>query len=96
LAGEGARSSFWCQIIADCTQRRVIVPPGNEFGARGAALLAAVGIGRYANVESTAEMDDGKIYRPRVQAAARYDQVYGTYRMLRDDLRRAWRHAAGR
>ena len=50
LSGGGAKSAFWSQMIADCTGRRVVVPAGSEFGARGAGLLAAVGIGWYASV----------------------------------------------
>jgi sugar (pentulose or hexulose) kinase len=50
LSGGGAKSAFWSQMIADCTGCRVVVPPGSEFGARGAALLAAVGIGWYADI----------------------------------------------
>jgi len=50
LAGGGARSTFWCDMIANVTQRSVVVPEGVEFGARGAALLAATAMGYFPSV----------------------------------------------
>jgi xylulokinase len=40
VAGGGARSDFWCQMIADVTGIDVIRTGGNEHGARGAYLFA--------------------------------------------------------
>jgi sugar (pentulose or hexulose) kinase len=104
LAGGGAKSAFWSQIIADVTGCRVVVPAGSEFGARGAALLAAVGLGWYASVGEAAAATDATdaaegsahIFTPQARAAAVYDQVYAVYRSLQRDLLPAWRLAAGR
>jgi len=41
IAGGGARSATWVQMIADALGRTVTVPDGSEFGALGAAMLAA-------------------------------------------------------
>ncbi|WP_425053495.1 FGGY-family carbohydrate kinase [Psychromarinibacter sp. S121] len=41
IAGGGARSETWVQMIADALGRTVKVPDGSEFGALGAAMLAA-------------------------------------------------------
>jgi sugar (pentulose or hexulose) kinase len=106
LSGGGAKSAFWSQIIADCTGCRVVVPAGSEFGARGAALLAAVGLGWYAAVEeavaateaaseATAEQP-ARVFTPQTRVAAVYDQLYAVYRTLQRDLLPAWRLAAGR
>lgn len=51
LVGGGGRSRFWCQMLADITQSPVLVPEGMEFGARGAALLAATAIGQYGSIK---------------------------------------------
>ncbi len=51
LAGGGAQSAFWSQMIADILGVPVEVPVGTQFGAKGAALLAGVGIGWYGSVE---------------------------------------------
>ncbi|MCV3210813.1 carbohydrate kinase [Mesorhizobium sp. YC-39] len=50
LVGGAARSPFWTQMIADVTGVPVEVPEGSEFGAKGAALLAAVAIGWYGDI----------------------------------------------
>lgn len=44
MAGGGARSALWCQILADVLHRSVEVGPDPTYAtARGAALLGAVG-----------------------------------------------------
>jgi sugar (pentulose or hexulose) kinase len=50
LAGGGARSPFWSQMIADVTGLAVEIPEGSQFGAKGAALCAATAIGRFASI----------------------------------------------
>ena len=45
LSGGAAKSRFFCQMVADVTGKHIVVPAGSEFGAKGAAMLAAVGIG---------------------------------------------------
>ncbi len=52
LTGGGSRSAFWCGMIADVLQREVHVPAGTEFGARGAAMLAAVAVGAWPDAEA--------------------------------------------
>jgi sugar (pentulose or hexulose) kinase len=50
LSGGGARSSFWAQMIADVTDYMVEIPDGTQFGAKGAALCAAVAIGDFGSI----------------------------------------------
>lgn len=50
LSGGGARSPFWAQMIADVTGCAVEIPEGTQFGAKGAALCAAVAIGDFGSV----------------------------------------------
>ena len=110
LSGGGAKSAFWSQIIADCAGCRVVVPPGSEFGARGAALLAGVGVGWYADVTravtetsrgedrtaSAAAAHSPRVFLPRQEMTDVYDRLYAVYRSLQRDLLPAWRLAAGR
>jgi sugar (pentulose or hexulose) kinase len=102
LSGGGAKSAFWSQIIADATGCRVVVPAGSEFGAQGAALLAAVGLGWYASVgdavraTAAAAEQPARVFTPQPPMTAVYDQLYAVYRSLQRDLLPAWRLAAGR
>lgn len=45
--GGGAKSALWCQIQADITGLRVLIPKERESACLGAAIIAAVGDGRY-------------------------------------------------
>ena len=57
LTGGGSRSALWCQMLADVTCRPVLVPAGVEFGALGAALIAATSVGQFGSVaEASAAM----------------------------------------
>jgi xylulokinase len=51
INGGGAKSPLWCKIIADVLNVKVDKINSTEGPAFGAAILAAVGCGRYANVE---------------------------------------------
>ena len=108
LSGGGAKSAFWSQVIADCTGCRVVVPPGTEFGARGAALLAGVGLGWYPGVaaavaetsrvqgRSKSAARTSREFLPAPERTAVYDSLYAVYRSLQRDLLPAWHLAAGR
>ena len=55
LAGGGSRSPQWCQLFADATGLTVEVADAVEAGARGAAMLTAVGLGLFPDVDTVAE-----------------------------------------
>lgn len=50
LVGGGARNDRWAQMIADVTGLTVRIPEGTQFGARGAAWLAAAATGHLPNL----------------------------------------------
>ena len=52
--GGGARSSTWCQIIADITGKPVFRSMTPEVAALGAGILAAWAVGRFADVQMAA------------------------------------------
>lgn len=52
VCGGGARSSFWCQMIADVTGHRVFRPRGEELGARGALFHGRVRTGEVPDLRS--------------------------------------------
>ena len=51
INGGGAKSPLWCKIIADVLNVKVDKINSEEGPAFGAAILAAVGCGKYASVE---------------------------------------------
>lgn len=98
LSGGGARSRIWGQIIADCTGARVVVPAGSEFGTKGTALLAGVGIGWYDTIQAAASstVEIERIYEPDQTQRPLYDENYAVYCALRDALRPVWQQASRR
>jgi L-xylulokinase len=63
LSGGGAKSPVWPQMIADMLGRPVKVAAEKETGALGAAIAAAVGAGRYGDLDEAVE---AMVAAPRV------------------------------
>jgi sugar (pentulose or hexulose) kinase len=98
LSGGGARSHIWGQIIADVTGIPVVVPKGSEFGTRGAALLAGVGIGWFDSIvdAAAAVVQIDRVYAPDSRLKPLYDENYALYVTMRDAMRPIWQQAAAR
>jgi sugar (pentulose or hexulose) kinase len=96
LIGGGARSRLWPQLIADCIARPVVTLGGEEFGARGAAVLAGCAVGVFADPRTAAASHAPAVtarYLPEPAAVAQYDAIHARYVVLRDALRPLWRAA---
>jgi sugar (pentulose or hexulose) kinase len=52
LGGGGARSEVWSEMFADVRDGPVLVPAGEEAGARGAAMCAGMAVDRFPDPES--------------------------------------------
>jgi xylulokinase len=77
LLGGGAQSSEWCQIYADSLGRVVEqVPDPMVAQLRGAALLAAINLGRH-------RLEDVAGLRPRGRTYTPNEEVAGLYRVRR-------------
>lgn len=92
MAGGGANSAVWCQIFADVLGRRIVVPAGTEFGAKGAAIVAGVGLGAY---DSYAAGTDATVnivreYEPVRARTDIYDEFFAVYRDLRTATAQSW------
>ena len=92
VTGGGARSPFWCQMFADCTGRRMIVPSGEEFGGKGVAILAGLGTGIYKDFSDARErtFKVSREYEPNMANKAQYDQVYDLYKNIYLALQDQW------
>ena len=84
LCGGGARSETWCQICADMLNIPVHRPETEQGVSFGAAMLAAVGCGRFRTTEEAgrALVHVKKSYYPRSEQAGRYAERYEIYRRL--------------
>jgi xylulokinase len=87
VIGGGSRSELWCQVLADVLDRPVLqVPDPSEACARGAALLAAVGLGHATFEELEDMVEPTRRFQPDPTNRAVYDRLYeafvGSYRAL--------------
>ena len=89
VIGGGARSRPWLQILADVTGRRLeVVPQPHIAGAVGAAMLAAVGLGRYPSVEAVKPaIAVGQVVAPGAERGAVYADWYAAFRQAYPALR---------
>jgi xylulokinase len=89
LGGGGARSSLWRQIQADVYGHEVETVKAEEGAAYGAALLAGVGGGAWADVEAACEqvVEVAARLSPRPAIVERMNQQYQAYRALYPALR---------
>jgi sugar (pentulose or hexulose) kinase len=92
VGGGGAKSDFWCEMFADCTGAEFVVPSGEEFGAKGAALLAGTGVGAYDDVESAVERTRSteQSYSPDPENLELYDEFYEWYKLTRESMTDVW------
>jgi xylulokinase len=83
LAGGGARSSLWRQIVADVFGLPVTPLLTVEQSALGAALLAGAGIGQLSLVDSARRWAAyGEAFMPDPAQHAQYAEMLGRYRAL--------------
>jgi xylulokinase len=90
--GGGGKSALWRQMQADIYNAPVSTLAAEEGPAYGAALLAGVGTGHFADVNDAVNRCVRVVAttQPNADAVAKYDQVYAIYRRmyghLRDDM----------
>ncbi|MEQ8452323.1 MAG: FGGY-family carbohydrate kinase [Nitratireductor sp.] len=88
LTGGGAKNPLWAQMICDLVARPVEVPRGSQFGARGAALLAATAAGEFATVHAASAAFSGlaRRFEPEPARRAALMPALERYRAARDRL----------
>ena len=92
IVGGGARSRFWTQIKADITGKRYRRAGEVQSASRGAAVLAAVGLGAHDDVWAASEAigsPESELVEPTADSAVRevYDRRYLVFKSLYPALR---------
>lgn len=82
MVGGAAESTAWPQIVADVTGVPVTLPTVRQAAARGAAILAGVGAGRFDNAEAGFAAFGGAALRlaPDPHNRRLYDDAFARYR----------------
>lgn len=84
ICGGGAKSPLWRKMIANILNIKVHVLDKEEGPSLGAAMLAAVGTGKYENVESAASriVHIVSTVEPDPEIAARYEEKYQQFKQI--------------
>lgn len=92
LSGGGSRSAFWSQMFADCLETDLIVSDTDEPGAKGAALLAGIGVGIYNDIRAAVDqmITANHTHTPRQEATAKYDHLFELFVTLVDEMGPVW------
>jgi len=88
LAGGGGNSNIWCQIFADILNvpiRQVKNPI--QANARGAALIAAAGLGRIRFEDVPQIVEINRTFEPTPQNRALYDRLYQEFICIYKQMR---------
>ena len=87
--GGGAKSDFWLQMQADIFNKKVVALTNEQGPGLGAAMIAAVGLGWFDNLQECAKefVHFGKEYQPNSANVAKYDQLYGLYHQVYDQTK---------
>jgi xylulokinase len=97
LGGGGSQSALWRQIQADVYGHTVDTASAEEGAAYGAAILAAVGIGRWPTVDAACDalVHEATVTMPQPEVANAMNDRYDAYTRLYPALRllRRDRHA---
>lgn len=92
ICGGGAKSPLWRKIIANVLNIKVCVPETEEGPALGAAMLAAVGTGRYKSVKEAAEsiVKVACVVEPEPDIVARYEEKYRQFKLIYPALKQVF------
>jgi xylulokinase len=92
LAGGGAKSPVWAQMIADVIGMKVMIPEGKELGAKGVALMVGVQMGLYKDYDEAVEKacTFKRVYEPNLKNTKKYDLLYDLYKQIRIQNQELW------
>lgn len=90
--GGGAKSDLWMQAYADaCDVTVESVAEPQESGARGAALIAAVGLGEHRDFASLRDVVKvARSYTPRPEYRGVYDEAFDNLKQSYDGLKKLY------
>lgn len=92
FCGGAVRSRAWAEIFASALDLTLEVPKGAEFGARGAAMLAAVVVGMFPDIATAAAAMTGLSHEiaPNSRLRDTLERRYPVYRRLIEALAPLW------
>lgn len=95
VTGGGSTNKSWMQILADVTQRRIITTSQPKMaGAIGAAVVAFVGAGVYADFNCVKQfIQANETFSPNPENKSIYDKLFQDYKRLYQSLKISYTQA---
>ena len=92
IVGGGAQSDVWCQIFADVMNVEIKqVADPIYANARGAAWIAAVGLGEIKFADIPAMTQFRRAYQPRAENRAVYDRGFENFQLIYKQMKNVYR-----
>jgi len=93
IGGGGARSELWSDVFASAVEDTVLVPAGDEAGARGAAICGAIAAGHYPDHGAAVDamIDIQRHHEPESDAVAVYRDRRETFEKALEAIRPTWK-----
>ena len=90
--GGGASSPIWLKLKADILGRDITPVKGDQAGAAGCAMAAAVAVGKFKDLHEAAEVfvRHGETCHPDLTMKAFYDEKYERYKEIRNSVLHSW------
>jgi xylulokinase len=96
LVGGGGNSDVWCQILADVLDVEVRqVQDPIQANARGAAFIAAVGLGEITFNDVAALVEIRRSYTPEPQNRALYDERFSVFKSIYSQMHGVYKRLNG-
>ncbi len=98
VVGGGARSTLWCQIIANVLGRSVRFARERESTALGAGIHAAAACGFYKDIREAANAMTGveRSFEPDAASHGRYTDIFEAYQSIYPGLKNTFRLMAAK
>ncbi len=92
LIGGGAKSSIWCDILANVLNKNIIVLEQDD-SSFGSAMLAGVGVGEFENFQDAINkcVKIKKVIKPTKEEIKIYKTIFNVYKQIHDRLRGIYR-----
>lgn len=96
LAGGAAKSDVWAQIFADVFNLPIEIIEGDELGALGSAMAAAVAFGEYKDLQEAAKnmVVIKKVFEPNIEYVEMYKKKFDVYKKVSFALNDIWKDFA--
>ncbi|GAG13628.1 unnamed protein product, partial [marine sediment metagenome] len=92
IIGGGAQSNVWCQIFADVLDRKIKqIKDPIQANARGAALMASVGLGYIGWDEVNKHIEISKVFTPNPENREIYDRLFKEYLNIYDITKKLYK-----